>query len=137
MYSISYSKKIDNISPVKFKVIKLFIDYCVNYLDIKQDFKVYLFHRLDNSIPEGITLACYNPNNNDIHVRTDNRYFYDVCRSIAHELVHLKQNQNDEIDWEKFTNIGGICENEANFEAGILCKLFVQENNAKWIYKMS
>ena len=75
-------------------------------------------------------------NSNNIYCRTDSRFFYDVCRSIAHELVHLKQNQNNEIDWKKFTDVGGIWEDEANSVAGVLCKEFTYENNCRWIYKL-
>jgi len=135
MYTIHHSKKLTNLSPVKYKIINLFINFCVNKLKIHTDFNVYLTDKNDN-LGFNMTLACYDVNSNNIYCRTDSRFFYDVCRSIAHELVHLKQNQNNEIDWKKFTDVGGIWEDEANSVAGVLCKEFTYENNCRWIYKL-
>ena len=42
------------------------------------------------------TTAQYDPNNHHVMVNAKNRHFGDVLRSIAHELVHHKQNVNGE-----------------------------------------
>ena len=42
---------------------------------------------------EHMTAACYDPNTNEISIYTKGRAFADICRSLAHEMVHQKQNE--------------------------------------------
>ena len=51
------------------------------------------------------------------------RALVDVLRSIAHELVHHKQNEDGELKG-KHSNVGGPVEDEANAVAGKLVKTF-------------
>lgn len=51
------------------------------------------------------------------------RALVDVLRSIAHELVHHKQNEDGELKG-KISNVGGPIEDEANAVAGEMIKKF-------------
>lgn len=139
MYTIYYSKKLNNLPPVKFKLIDLAISFAINFLKIDNNinFKVYLFDKNDKTVPEGITLASYNPSTKDIYVRADNRILMDIVRSLFHELEHMREDSQEGIDWGKFDDIYSDTEYNANKQAGIMCKVFVKENNAKWLNKMN
>lgn len=39
-----------------------------------------------------IKTGCYDPNNMDVYVFTNGRHIKDILRSLAHELIHHKQN---------------------------------------------
>jgi len=74
---------------------------------------------------EGMTTASYSPSDSTIRVVGGNRATFDVCRSIAHELVHQYQHQNgDELDGET----GSPCEDEANALAGRLIRMYGADN---------
>jgi hypothetical protein len=56
-----------------------------------------------------------------IRVVTMNRHPMDICRTLAHELVHWKQMMNgDDLDGSD----GSIIENEANAIAGVILRKF-------------
>lgn len=60
-----------------------------------------------------------------IRVNGKNRLLVDICRSVAHELVHHKQFEQGRL---KVTppDIGGEIEDEANAFAGQFIKMFAQ-----------
>jgi hypothetical protein len=62
-----------------------------------------------------------------IKVNGKNRMLVDVMRSIAHEMVHHKQFENNKLN-VKPPDIGGEIEDEANAVAGQLIKLFAKED---------
>ena len=75
----------------------------------------------------GMTTACYSPSDGSVKVLGGNRATFDVCRSIAHELVHQMQDESgDELDGET----GSPCEDEANALAGRLIRMYGRENEA-------
>jgi hypothetical protein len=76
------------------------------------------------------SFAAYNPSSNELSVSTKNRHPMDVFRSVAHELVHHKQNEEGRIgkDIAKEGETGSDIENEANAEAGKIMRWFAKEN---------
>lgn len=76
------------------------------------------------------SFAAYNPSKNELSISTKNRHPMDVFRSIAHELVHHKQNEEGRIgkDIAKEGDTGSDIENEANAEAGKVMRWFAKEN---------
>ena len=54
-----------------------------------------------------------------------NRALVDVCRSIAHEMVHHKQFEDGRLE-VKPPDIGGEIEDEANAKAGQFIKMFAR-----------
>jgi Zn-dependent peptidase ImmA (M78 family) len=67
----------------------------------------------------------YTKENKIVKVNGKNRALVDVMRSVAHELVHHKQNMNGE---ELNGDTGSDCENEANATAGQIIRLYGQKN---------
>jgi hypothetical protein len=135
MYSITVSPLLNDFNKQKEEIIDCAISFGVNYLKIKSDFKVFLTDSNDELDFE-MTLACYNPINNDIYTRVNGRIIMDIIRSIFHEMVHLSDNENENIDWSKYDTIYSIPEYRANTIAGIMCKLFTKKFDCKWIYKI-
>jgi len=76
------------------------------------------------------SFAAYNPLSNELSVHTMNRHPMDIFRSVAHELVHHKQNEDGRLgkDIEKEGATGSDIENEANSEAGKIMRWFAKAN---------
>ena len=73
------------------------------------------------------TTAHFSPVDNAVVVFTNGRHEVDIIRSIAHELVHMQQAENDfyGLDINTVPDVGGKLEDEANAVAGQLVKLFL------------
>ena len=98
-----------------------FVNFAKEYLGITDDIKVELaFERT----PDLKTTANYNLTG-AIKIYVKNRAIIDVCRSIAHELVHHKQNLDGRlIDALKDGEDGSPIENEANAVAGVIIRKY-------------
>ena len=108
-------------------IIKEFIKFAIKELKI-------------NTIPEGLTLSydnieaksrrsfgTFDPNDGKIWLYVKNRNMADILRTLAHELVHRKQDEDGRIDYTS-GNTGSEIENEANAKAGILLRKFGKNN---------
>lgn len=126
-------KKI-NITESNLNVLKEFCVYCCDKLKYNNDIRIILLPKEHDQ--DGISTAAYDRINEIIYTRYGDRALVDVCRSIAHELAHGKQNQKGCLDSPNIPNIGGPIEDSANAIAGRLVKMFVQERNFKKLYKM-
>lgn len=98
-----------------------FVNFTKKYLDIKDDIKVALsFERT----PDLSTTAYYSLKG-FIKVYVKDRAIIDICRSIAHELVHHKQNIDGRLlDATKDGADGSDIENEANAKAGEIIRKY-------------
>lgn len=109
-----------NESIDKSSIIKDFIKFACKKLGVKSNgCKVTLTK--DKS--QTTTYAHYNPSTKHIVVYTQNRSLGDVLRSLCHELVHHKQNLENDLGPES-GNTGSPQENEANSVAGIIMREF-------------
>lgn len=98
-----------------------FVNFAKEFLDITDDIKVQLaFERTD----ELRTTANYNLSGS-VTVYAKDRALVDICRSIAHELVHHKQNLEDRIkNAQEDGEDGSEIENEANAIAGVIIRKY-------------
>lgn len=98
-----------------------FVNFAKEYLGITDDIKVSLaFERT----PELQTTAYYNLSG-FLVVYAKDRAIIDICRSIAHELVHHKQNLEGRLlDAAKDGDDGSPIENEANAVAGVIIRKY-------------
>ena len=76
------------------------------------------------------SFAAYNPSEKHMIVVTKNRHPMDIYRSVAHELVHHKQNEDGKLgkDISKEGATGSDIENEANSDAGKVMRWYAKEN---------
>ncbi len=108
-----------------------FTTWSIKKLGIKTDFDV-VFSGIGQI--EGISTGGYDPLTNEVIARLENRNVIDVARTVAHELVHLKQKELGKIkDGIPVQDIGGPIEDEANAIAGVMLKVYAKEYG-RWIY---
>jgi hypothetical protein len=69
----------------------------------------------------------FDPNSNKIWVYCGNRNMGDILRTLAHELVHRKQDEEGRINYES-GKTGSEIENEANAKAGVLLRDFGKQH---------
>ena len=71
----------------------------------------------------------FDPNSKKIWVYVKNRNMADILRTLAHELVHRKQEEDGRLDINS-GKTGSDIENEANAQAGVLLRNFGKINNS-------
>jgi hypothetical protein len=98
-----------------------FVQFACDHLKLQDTPKIELVQVRDGNM----TTANYCPNTKNIKVYAKGRALFDVARSLAHELVHHKQNVNGE---ELNGETGSNCENEANATAGQIIRLYGKKN---------
>lgn len=107
------------------KILTDFLDFTNNELKIDKPYSVYFVDdKVNAADPLGKT-AMYNPSTSSVYIYATNRHFKDILRSIAHELMHHKQNCDgrlDKTDEEGSDNLMGL-ETEAQ-KAGIIVRMF-------------
>jgi hypothetical protein len=122
-----------DMNPQKRELLAKFCVYCMDELgmDTTVDTVIYVENDRGNN---GIsTTAFYNPSNDDVKVYGRNRALVDICRSIAHEMVHMSQRVRGLLD-RPTKDIGGFHEDEANAVAGQIIKMFAK-NVSREIYE--
>ena len=115
-------------------LIQIFVDHCCKSLEIGDDYDIYI---VDDRESHGIqTTAYYDPNNKIIKIYAKDRAVPDVLRSIAHELVHAKQDVKGEFDEHPMQHVGGYLEDDANARAGSLIKGFALDREEDDVYEI-
>lgn len=113
--------------------MKHFVRYIVEQYEKQSridDFVTFAAQKLGLAVPKVIllqerepemTTASYNLKNGEIKVYVKGRASFDICRSIAHEMVHAAQHKKtDDLDG----STGSPHENEANALAGQLVRMY-------------
>jgi len=108
------------------KVVDEFVDFSVKRLELSNKPNIELSYD-ENLAKEMKSYGCYSPDNNLITVVASRRNLGDMLRTVAHELVHLKQDENGELKPDS-GETGSPIENEANSMAGILLREFGKIN---------
>jgi len=116
--------------------LQLFVDFIIEKLKIKSEPSIILSD-VENKDKYGIvTSALVELSTNEVRLIAKNRMFLDVIRSIAHEFVHIKQNEQNRVKSDT-PDVGGQIEDEANSLAGVYVKLFIYKLNGNdVIYKV-
>ena len=108
------------------KSVSDFVNFAKEYLGINDGIKVKLaFERT----PDIKTTAYYNVDGSELVVYAKDRAIVDICRSIAHELVHHKQKLEGKMtDLVEDGKDGSPIENEANAVAGVIIRKYGKLN---------
>jgi len=105
-----------------------FVDYVCGQLDIENPPQIHLIHdRSEARINK--SFGGYNPNDKTIKVNIAGRHTADVLRTLAHELVHYKQDLDGRLKHDS-GETGSDIENEANAHAGIIMRNYGKMNTA-------
>ena len=103
-------------------VIADFIDFAAKALDLQQVPKITFSD--DQELAKNIhSLGAYNPKSDELLVVKGPRLTADILRTLAHELVHRKQDELNPLSKEDGAT-GSPIENEANAAAGVLLRQF-------------
>jgi hypothetical protein len=105
------------------EIIK-FLRFVCEFLNIETLPKIQLITKpITNN--QAISFACFQPDSNKIRLYVKNRHILDVFRSLAHEMVHYKQNMSGRtLDGKT----GSKDENEANSVAGQIMRIYGKKN---------
>jgi hypothetical protein len=118
------SKQLDSVTPEDAKLLIDFVQFASKYLKFEGPFTIRMLHAAPN---EAITMGCYAPGEKKISVVVEKRNPLDYFRTIAHEMVHQKQQSQGEFDENGGTQeIGGKIEDTANALAGRIVKKYIK-----------
>jgi len=121
----------ENISETKQKSIQHFVEWATGRLKLKEQPKVNLIGGGEFAETKS-SLGGYNPQTKEIYVAIEGRLGADILRTIAHEMVHRKQDEMGLVRNESDGNDGSPIENNAHAVAGILMREYGRIN--KQIY---
>lgn len=105
--------------------IKPFLPFVKEYLQIN-DLPII---KVVDCIPgaDGTTFGCYKQEDGCIYIVSNGRHPKDVLRTLAHEIVHYKQDLHNELDDESGIT-GSEEENDANATAGVIMRNYSEQN---------
>jgi len=116
-----------------FPLLKEFVGYCKEYLKLKSLPPLTMSY--DPTTAESRrSFGGYDPNSKSIELSVANRHQADVFRTLAHELVHYKQDIQNRLTPES-GKTGHAHENEANAAAAIMMRNFAQMRPEMFIVK--
>lgn len=104
-----------------------FIKYSIQNLGIKNPPAGLTLSYNNEEAKQRCSFGTFNPNNNKIWLYVANRNMADILRTLGHELVHRKQDEDGRINMSS-GNTGSDIENEANAMAGVLLRNFGKQN---------
>lgn len=104
-----------------YKILHDFIRFAARHLELKQLPKFEFKFDSKQSV-ENKSFGGYMPGAKHITITVKNRHINDVCRTLAHEMVHFSQDLKDELDDDNAGATGSPQENEANAEAAVIMR---------------
>jgi cytidyltransferase-like protein len=104
-----------------------FLKYAIKNLGIQNPPRNLSLSYDTNKAKEMRSFGYFSPNDNKIWVYCANRNMADILRTLAHELVHRKQDEDGRISYES-GKTGSEIENEANAMAGVLLRDFGKQH---------
>ena len=106
--------------------IKTFIDYAANELEIAEKPKLKLINDKKTALVN-TSFGGYAPDEKTIYLNIAGRHVADILRTLAHEMVHHKQNL-DGVLHKYAGETGSEFENEANSKAGVIMRNYGKSN---------
>jgi hypothetical protein len=109
------------IHPSTMDALEDFLPFVMKLLKLDKLPRISIHKTIDTG--DQPSFGGYNPEDGTIQLALKDRHPADVLRTLAHELVHFKQDQQGELD-EQSGATGSNEENEANTKAGIIMRHF-------------
>lgn len=103
-------------------LVNEFINYVKDKLGLVQIPKIDFSDDIDH-VKEQRSFGYFSPDRNIIWVYAGDRNTADIFRTLAHELIHRKQEEDGKINYES-GETGSDIENEANAKAGVFLRDF-------------
>jgi len=99
-------------------IIEKFIKFAADNLNLQDLPDINLVTGSNRSVEQS-SFGGYG--NRSINISVSNRHVMDVCRTLAHELVHYRQDLNNELTNDSGRD-GSPHENEANAQAAVIMR---------------
>jgi len=106
-----------------YKILLDFIRFAAKELELNSLPKFDFVFDSAGSI-ERRSFGGYMPGEEHITITVVNRHIMDVCRTLAHELVHYSQDLKKELEDDEAGATGSPQENEANARAAVIMRNF-------------
>lgn len=110
-----------------YKILLDFIEFAAKDLNLKSlpkfDFRFDNVRSLQHH-----SFGGYQPGGEHITITVKNRHIMDICRTLAHELVHYSQDLKKELEDDDAGNTGSPQENEANARAAVIMRNYGKRN---------
>lgn len=103
-----------------------FIDYVKTRLGLLSNPRIRMVQAINHNGGQP-SFATYSPRDNVITVVYKNRHIMDILRSIAHEMVHARQNEKHALGPHS-GRTGSPQENQANAMAGAIMRDWADQN---------
>jgi hypothetical protein len=107
------------------EIVRDFVDFAGDRLGLERAPKIKLI-RDPKQAAERKSFGGYMPGGG-IEINIGNRHIMDVLRTLAHEMVHHKQDINGELN-DRSGEDGSPQENEANAKAAVIMRLWAKMN---------
>jgi hypothetical protein len=120
--TINVEIKEDGSQENEINLVNEFISYVKDKLGLVQIPKIDFSDDIDH-VKEQRSFGYFSPDRNIIWVYAGDRNMADIFRTLAHELIHRKQEEDGKINYES-GKTGSDIENEANAKAGIFLRDF-------------
>jgi hypothetical protein len=104
-----------------FAILHDFVRFAAKDLELKALPKFDFMFDTKRSL-EHKSFGGYAPGAEHITITVKNRHIMDVCRTLAHELVHYSQDLKSELDDDGAGATGSPQENEANARAAVIMR---------------
>lgn len=119
----------EQILPVEQKneVIDDFVEFAGEFLELGTEVPNVTISYDEKEAPDMKSFGKYTPHDSDLRVVAVNRNLADVLRTLAHELVHYKQNKDGRLNITS-NETGSEIENEANALAGVIMREYGAKN---------
>lgn len=109
----------------KENIVKMFSDFfplAMKLLNLDKLPKIYFVGNVEHDVQP--SFGEYRSGEKILTIALKNRHPNDILRTVAHELVHFKQDLNGELSDPNCGATGSPQENEANSVAGIIMRNF-------------
>ncbi len=104
-----------------FSILLEFVRFAADHLELDKLPKFNFMFDTKRSL-EHKSFGGYSPDAKHIDITVVNRHIMDVCRTLAHELVHFKQDLDEQLNDPHAGSTGSPQENEANAEAAVIMR---------------
>ena len=108
------------------KYLEEFAEYCYGVLELNNKPIIKVITD-DSYVEQNKSFGGYSPTDNVIYVSINRRNLADIMRSLAHEIIHSKQNEQGSLS-SLDGQTGSDIENQANAVAGIIMRHYGQLN---------
>ena len=110
--------------PTLIDALRDFLPIAVKHLKIKELPKIKLLGDVETDhMP---SFGKFSNDDRTVHLGIKNRHPNDILRTLAHELTHYAQGEQDRLDADSW-HTGSTEEDEANAEAGVIMRKFNQQ----------